>query len=396
MHPSREYDAVIVGGGPAGLSAALVLGRARRRVLVIDDGRPANAVSQGVGGLLGHERRRSGGPACDRAAAVGRAPDGRGPPRRRRGRRAAAATGSWSIRAPWRRARSRGRLGPRAALRPAAAARDRRRCGGGRCSIARSATAGRCATGPWRCTAAAPAAVRSALVLASWSNDVVLCTDGAPDAGGARRSASAGVRVRRSRSPGSPEATGASSGSSSRTGPAERARSAVREHAPRPAERARRRARLRADRGRDDRHRRRRADERRRRVRRRRRGDRALAVGGQRDRHRIARRVRSRARPRPGTRGLATHRISRPDGQPQGVPPATLFSLHTGRIRASAQSVKSVETAGIEPASAIVHEVASTSVSGALISSRGRLAGGVPRDQPPEDFPGLAEADRPG
>src|SRR5919206_1035027 len=63
---SAPYDAVIVGGGPAGLSAALVLGRARKRVLVLDDDRPANAVSQGVGGLLGHDRvkpadlRRSG------------------------------------------------------------------------------------------------------------------------------------------------------------------------------------------------------------------------------------------------------------------------------------------------------------------------------------------------
>jgi thioredoxin reductase len=51
-----KYDAVIVGGGPAGLSAALVLGRARRHVLVVDSGQPANAVSQGVGGLLGQAR----------------------------------------------------------------------------------------------------------------------------------------------------------------------------------------------------------------------------------------------------------------------------------------------------------------------------------------------------
>jgi thioredoxin reductase len=45
-------DAVIVGGGPAGLSAALVLGRARRRVLVIDSGRPANTAASAIGGLL--------------------------------------------------------------------------------------------------------------------------------------------------------------------------------------------------------------------------------------------------------------------------------------------------------------------------------------------------------
>jgi thioredoxin reductase len=59
-------DAVVVGGGPAGLSAALVLGRARKRVLVLDNDRPANAVSPAIGGLLGQggvsptEFRRNG------------------------------------------------------------------------------------------------------------------------------------------------------------------------------------------------------------------------------------------------------------------------------------------------------------------------------------------------
>src|SRR5438046_6512149 len=42
----KNYDVVIVGGGFAGLSAALVLGRSRRRVLVSDTGKTRNAAAQ--------------------------------------------------------------------------------------------------------------------------------------------------------------------------------------------------------------------------------------------------------------------------------------------------------------------------------------------------------------
>lgn len=46
------YDAIIVGAGPAGLSAALILGRCCRRVLLCDAGCPRNAASQGLNGFL--------------------------------------------------------------------------------------------------------------------------------------------------------------------------------------------------------------------------------------------------------------------------------------------------------------------------------------------------------
>jgi thioredoxin reductase len=52
-----SWDCVVVGGGAAGLSAALVLGRARRRTLVVDDGNQSNLAASGVGGLLGHDGR---------------------------------------------------------------------------------------------------------------------------------------------------------------------------------------------------------------------------------------------------------------------------------------------------------------------------------------------------
>ncbi|MDQ3030636.1 MAG: NAD(P)/FAD-dependent oxidoreductase, partial [Actinomycetota bacterium] len=51
----RAYDVVIVGGGAAGLSGALALGRSRRSVLVLDAGSPRNAAAGHVHNYLGRE-----------------------------------------------------------------------------------------------------------------------------------------------------------------------------------------------------------------------------------------------------------------------------------------------------------------------------------------------------
>jgi thioredoxin reductase len=58
---SDNYDVLVIGGGPAGLSAALVLGRARRRVAVIDAGVPRNAPAAHMQGFLS----RDGMPPAD-------------------------------------------------------------------------------------------------------------------------------------------------------------------------------------------------------------------------------------------------------------------------------------------------------------------------------------------
>lgn len=188
------YDAVIVGGGPAGLSAALVLGRANKRVLVLDNDRPANAVSQGVGGLLGHDRvkpaelRRSGRQQLEEhtnvevrhgsvddvepAAAGFVVTPSDAPPVR-----AHAIVLAHGLRydppplpgveALW------GSSVFHCAFCDGWEVRDR----------------------PIALHGSGPGAVRSAILLANWSNDVLLCTDGAPDPGG-ELLAAAGVRVR--------------------------------------------------------------------------------------------------------------------------------------------------------------------------------------------------------
>jgi thioredoxin reductase len=52
---ASSYDVVVVGGGAAGLSAALVLGRARRRVAVVDAGEPRNAPAAHMQGFLSRD-----------------------------------------------------------------------------------------------------------------------------------------------------------------------------------------------------------------------------------------------------------------------------------------------------------------------------------------------------
>ncbi|MFG2745836.1 NAD(P)/FAD-dependent oxidoreductase [Streptomyces chartreusis] len=52
---TESYEVVVVGGGAAGLSAALVLGRARRRALVVDAGEPRNAPAAHMQGYLSRD-----------------------------------------------------------------------------------------------------------------------------------------------------------------------------------------------------------------------------------------------------------------------------------------------------------------------------------------------------
>ncbi len=193
-HHDAPYDAVIVGGGPAGLSAALVLARANKRVLVVDNDRPANAVSEGVGGLLAHDRvkpaelRRNGRRQLEEHANVELRPGAVADvepvadgyvvtPADAAPVHARAIVLAHGLRydppplpgieALW------GRSVFHCAFCDGWEVRDR----------------------PLALHASGPGAVRSALLLAGWSDDVLLCTDGAPDPGG-ELLAAAGVRVR--------------------------------------------------------------------------------------------------------------------------------------------------------------------------------------------------------
>src|SRR5215469_14999022 len=52
---AMRYDVIVIGGSFAGMSAALQLARARRRVLVLDSGKPRNRFAQISHGLFGHD-----------------------------------------------------------------------------------------------------------------------------------------------------------------------------------------------------------------------------------------------------------------------------------------------------------------------------------------------------
>jgi len=187
---------VIVGGGPAGLSAALVLGRARKRVLVLDTGRPANAASQGIGGLLGQggvrpaDLRRAGReqlaehPTVEvRSAAVldaGLLAEG-----------LAVTLEDGSV------------LRTRALVLAHGLRYDPPPLPGIEPLWGRSVFHCSFCDGwevrdrPLAVHASGPEGARSALVVAGWSSDVVLCTDGPAGLDGERRAlARAGVRVR--------------------------------------------------------------------------------------------------------------------------------------------------------------------------------------------------------
>lgn len=53
--PATTVDAVVIGGGAAGLNGAVMLARSRRSVVVIDSATPRNAPAEGVHGMLGHD-----------------------------------------------------------------------------------------------------------------------------------------------------------------------------------------------------------------------------------------------------------------------------------------------------------------------------------------------------
>ncbi|HET8949623.1 MAG TPA: NAD(P)/FAD-dependent oxidoreductase [Solirubrobacteraceae bacterium] len=193
-HHDAPYDALIVGGGPAGLSAALVLGRATKRVLVLDDGRPANAVSQGVGGLLGHDRVR---PAELRRNARRQLEEHANVEVRHGAVADAEPTADGFVVAPADDAPVRAHAivlahGLRYDPPPLPGIESLWGTSVFHCAFC---DGWEVRDRPLALHGSGPGAVRSALLIANWSDDVVLCTDGAPNPDG-ELLAAAGVKVR--------------------------------------------------------------------------------------------------------------------------------------------------------------------------------------------------------
>ena len=196
--PRRQpvLDAVIVGGGPAGLSAALVLGRARKRVLILDTGRPANAASaHPIGGLLSQadvspaELRRTGRDQLTELPTVevrdGAVMD------------AVPTSDGLEIRLDDGSAVTRSVVlahGLRYDPPPVPGIKGLWGQSVFHCPFC---DGWEVRDRPLAFHGNGPGAARSALVLAGWSNDVVLCTDGPAQLDGEREVlAAAGVRIR--------------------------------------------------------------------------------------------------------------------------------------------------------------------------------------------------------
>ena len=149
------YDSIVIGGGAAGLSAALVLGRARKRTLLVDAGEPSNLPAHAIGGLLGQDGRSpadfyaQGREQLAAHPSVELREDEVTGARRDNGHFALELASGETHHAAPDRARHRHRV-PHAADRG-----PRSRCGATPSSTARSATAGRSATSRSRCSATA-------------------------------------------------------------------------------------------------------------------------------------------------------------------------------------------------------------------------------------------------
>jgi thioredoxin reductase len=65
QHPASEFDVIVVGGSYAGMSAAMQLARARRRILVVDAGQRRNRYARHSHGFLGHDGREAAAIAAD-------------------------------------------------------------------------------------------------------------------------------------------------------------------------------------------------------------------------------------------------------------------------------------------------------------------------------------------